>query len=156
MTVYRLSKGKYGSDISGKGAELYGGRWNSKGVAMVYTAQSRALAFAEVAMHLPLGITPKDYFIVSIHIPDTAAILQLPEKALPADWRSNPHSHSTQKIGDQFISEATHLVLQVPSAVVPGDYNYLINPKHSLITEVTISNIEPFEFDSRFVSRLKQ
>lgn len=153
MIVYRLSSGKYKTDLSGKGAEIAGGRWNSKGVAMLYTAQSRALAFAEVAMHLPYGILPKDYHIISIHIPDTATILELSIKDLPADWRSNPHSDSTQKIGDKFISEAKYLVLRVPSAVVPGDYNYLVNPAHPQISLVKIQGTEPFEFDSRFASR---
>ena len=153
MTVYRLSKGKYRLDLSGKGAELYGGRWNSKGVAMLYTSQSRALAFAEVAMHLPIGIVPKDYFLVSLSIPDTTNLLKIAETDMPKDWRSNPHSSSTQKIGDQFISESKYLVLQVPSAIVPGDYNFLVNPNHIKIKEVRIVNAEPFEFDSRFVTR---
>lgn len=153
MIVYRLSKGKYHLDLSGKGAESYGGRWNSKGVAMLYTSQSRALAFAEVAIHIPVGIVPKDYFLISISVPITAGIFKLADTDMPPDRRSNPHSNSTQKIGDQFIVESKYLILQVPSAVVPGDFNYLINPNHSQIKEVTIDNVEPFEFDSRFVAR---
>src|SRR3954471_5803892 len=125
MIVYRLSKGKYHQDLSGKGAELYGGRWNSKGVALLYTSQSRALAFAEISMHIPLGIVPKDYYLISIQFPDAAPILELAEANIPADWRSNPHSDSTQKLGDKFASELKFLVLRVPSAVVPGDFNYL-------------------------------
>ncbi|MBO9684559.1 MAG: RES family NAD+ phosphorylase [Flavisolibacter sp.] len=155
MIVYRLSKEKFYSDLSGKGAELYGGRWNSKGVAMLYTSQSRALAFAEVAIHIPVGIVPKDYFLVSINIPDTTSILKLTDAEMPADWRSNPHSSSTQNIGDQFIAGSKFLVLQVPSAVVPGDFNFLINPNHPQSKEVVISNVEPFEFDSRFVAKGK-
>jgi RES domain-containing protein len=155
MIVYRLSKGKYQLDLSGKGAELYGGRWNSKGVAMLYTSQSRALAFAEVAIHIPVGIVPKDYFLIAVKVPATASILQLADTAMPAGWRSNPPSNSTQKIGDQFIVEANYLILQVPSAVVPGDFNFLINPNHSEAKEVTIDHVEPFEFDSRFVARRK-
>ena len=155
MIVYRFSKENYHRDLSGKGAELHGGRWNSKGVAMLYTSQSRALAFAEVAIHIPVGIVPKNYFLVSIQIPDTVKMARLAEKDLPKDWRSNPHSSSTQKIGDRFIAEAKHLILQVPSAVVPGDFNYLINPNHPLIREIKIHAAEPFEFDSRFAARGK-
>src|SRR5690349_20226228 len=98
MIVYRLSKGQYHADLSGKGAELYGGRWNSKGVALLYTSQSRALAFAEVAVHLPVRIVPKDYYLVSISFTDTIKILEIAEADLPNDWRSNPHSNSTQRI----------------------------------------------------------
>lgn len=153
MTVYRLTKGKYHLDLSGKGAELYGGRWNSKGVPMLYTSQSRALAFAEIAMHIPIGIVPKDYFLISIDIPDTVRMLNLIEADMPEDWRSNPHSNTTQQIGDQFIADNRFLVLQVPSAVVPGDYNFLINPNHPQSIKVKVIASEPFEFDSRFVKR---
>jgi RES domain-containing protein len=155
MIVYRLSKGKYHKDLSGRGAELYGGRWNSKGVAMLYTSQSRALAFAEVAVHVPVGIIPKDYFLVSIHLPDDVRIHKLPVADLPPDWRSNPHANSTQKIGDQFIADAKFPVLQVPSAVVPGDFNFLINPHHPHAGGIKVQSVEPFEFDSRFVARGK-
>ena len=155
MIVYRLSRGKYARDLSGKGAEMYGGRWNSKGTPLIYTSQSRSLTFAEISMHIPLGIIPKDYYQVTIRIPDTAGILELREPDFPADWRSNPHSDSTQKIGDQFSVELKKLALRVPSAVVPGDFNYLINPRHPQMKEVTIVDVEPFEFDSRFALRGK-
>jgi RES domain-containing protein len=153
MIVYRLCKALYQNDLSGKGAELYGGRWNNKGTALVYTSQSRALAFAELSMHLPLGIVPKDYVLVTIDIPDSEKILELPNDQIPADWRSNPHSDSTQQLGDQFARSLQGLVMRVPSAIVPGDYNYLLNPAHSMIKNVRIVSVEPFEFDSRFASR---
>jgi len=155
MILYRLSKGEHHLDLSGKGAEIYGGRWNSKGVAMLYTSQSRALAFAEASIHIPVGIVPKNYFLISISIPDTSGIFKLTETDMPADWRSYPHSNSTQMIGDQFIADSKFLIMQVPSAVVPGDYNFLINPNHSQIKNVTIVSVEPFEFDSRFIERGK-
>jgi len=153
MIVYRMGKKAFHRDLSGKGAELYGGRWNNKGTALLYTSESRALAFAEISIHLPLGIVPKDYFLVSILIPDTATILELTEKDLPADWRSNPHSDSTQSLGDSFVTARSHLALKVPSAIVPGDYNFLVNPFHPLSTELQITEAVPFEFDSRFASR---
>lgn len=153
MIVYRLTKGKYHLDLSGKGAELYGGRWNSKGVPMLYTSESRALAFVEIAMHIPMGIVPKDYFLISIDIPDTASILRFTNADMPSDWRSNPHSNTTQQIGDQFVADNKFLILQVPSAVVPGDYNFLVNPNHSKSSNVQVISFEPFEFDSRFVKR---
>jgi len=153
MIVYRLSRKAFAKDLSGRGAELHGGRWNSKGTPMLYTSQSRALAFAELAIHIPIGIVPKGYFLVTIQIPDTASILKLNEKQIPKDWRSNPHSHSTQQIGDKFVLDGTHLVLQVPSAIVPGDFNFLINPKHPEAGKIAIKGMEVFEFDSRFAFR---
>ena len=154
MTVFRLSKKAYCRDLSGKGAELYGGRWNSKGVAMLYTSASRALAFAEVAVHLPFGLVPKDYFIVTLDIPDKITVSTLKEKDLPPHWRDYPHGDTTQKMGDAFVAAGKALVLRVPSAVVPGDFNYLLNPAHPDMKEVSITAMEPFAFDTRFVSLL--
>jgi RES domain-containing protein len=68
MNVYRLSKAIHANDLSGKGAEKNGGRWNSHGLPMIYTSQSRALCIAEVAVHLPMGILPEDYRLITIDI----------------------------------------------------------------------------------------
>jgi len=148
MIVYRLSKSEYSADLSGKGAEKAGGRWNSKGVAMVYTSASRALCTAEVAVHIPLGIVPAGYELVTIEIPDDS-VTEAGISDLPADWRSFPHSHSTQKLGDRFVHEGKFLVLKVPSVVVQGEYNYLINPRHEAAVKVRVISTEPFLFDKR-------
>jgi RES domain-containing protein len=148
MIVYRLSKSKYSADLTGKGAEKAGGRWNSKGVAMVYTSISRALCTAEVAVHVPLGILPVDYELGTIEIPDDS-VKEADIKDLPADWRSFPHPGSTQKLGDSFVREGKFLVLKVPSVVVQGEYNFLINPKHKSAAIVRVVKTEPFLFDKR-------
>ena len=148
MIVYRLSKSKYSADLSGKGAEKAGGRWNSKGVAMVYTSSSRALCTAEVAVHVPLGIVPADYELVTIEIPDDS-VTEADIKDLPHDWRSFPHPDSTQKLGDRFVHEGKFLVLKVPSVVVQGEHNFLINPRHEAAAKVRVVYTEPFLFDKR-------
>jgi len=149
MIVFRLSKSAYKNDLSGRGAEIYGGRWNSKKTPMVYTSQSRALCVAEIAVHSPLGIIPKDYFLVTIEIPDDCKIKQINENELPAGWSSIPHIHQTQQIGDIFIKNAEYLVLKVPSAVVKGDWNFLINPVHKDISLIKIISVDEFNFDRR-------
>lgn len=153
MRVYRLSKSRYSHDLSGKGAELAGGRWNSKGKAVIYTSQSRALCTTEIAVHTPLGNIPMDYELVEITIPDTAEVKEIEFSDLPNDWKSIPHSHTTQDIGDSFLAENRFLVFKVPSAVVQGDFNYLINPLHRRFYEVEITLTEPFDFDARLFSR---
>lgn len=153
MKVYRLSKARFSEDLSGKGAELAGGRWNSKGKAVFYTSQSRALCTAEIAVHTPLGNIPSDYEIVEIAIPDSIDIKEIQNSDLPTDWRSVPHSHSTQEIGDGFLLENKYLVFKVPSVVVQGDFNFLINPLHSRFREVEITSTDPFEFDFRMFSK---
>lgn len=146
MRVYRLCKSKFSSDLSGKGAELAGGRWNSKGKTMLYTSQSRALCTAEIAVHTPLGNIPKDYEIIEINLPDLVKIKELAFEDLPKDWKSIPQSYSTQKIGDAFLDEKKELILKVPSVVVQGDFNFLINPLHPKFKELDINLIQPFEF----------
>ncbi|WP_192348372.1 RES family NAD+ phosphorylase [Algoriphagus sp. Y33] len=150
MRVFSLSKKKFSHDLSGKGAELAGGRWNSKGKAVLYTSQSRALCTAEIAVHTPLGNIPRDYEIVEINVPDSIlSIDEIEITELPIDWKSIPHSHASQEIGDKFLSENKFLVFKVPSVVVLGEFNFLINPAHRRFNEVEITSIDPFEFDVR-------
>jgi len=153
MIVFRLAKAKYSHDFSGKGAEKTGGRWNSKGVSIVYTSESRALCTAEIAVHTPLGLLPTDYEIITIELPDSIKIRTLAIKNLPSDWNSIPHSGSTQEIGDEFIRQNKTAVFKVPSALVPGDFNYLLNPKHDDFAKVKIKKTEVFGFDLRLFGR---
>lgn len=149
MIVYRLGNEKYKTDLSGKGAEKAGARWNSKGLAMVYTSESRALCTTEIAVRTPLGNIPVDYYLTIIEIPASIEIGEIKPADLPRDWKSIPHPHSTQLTGDKFIAAGKFLVLKVPSAVVQGDYNYLINPAHKLMSKIKIVKTELFEFDER-------
>ena len=87
MIVFRLSKSKHSKDLSGKGAEKFGGRWNSKGVSIIYTSDSRALCTAEIAVHTPLGILPTDYELTTIQIPENTIIPELEISELPKNWK---------------------------------------------------------------------
>ncbi len=147
MIVFRLSKSKFANDLSGKGAEKNGGRWNSKGTALVYTSASRALCTAEIAVHTPLGNLPLDYQLICIEIPDELQIQELTREQLPSDWKSLPLAHASQQIGDRFVSEGICPVLKVPSVVVQDEFNYLINPAHLKSHEIKIKEVEPFNFD---------
>ena len=150
MIVYRLSKEIYANDLSGKGAEIAGARWNSKGRPALYTGQSIALCVAEIAVHIPLGILPKDYRLVHIEIPDVEFF---EPKRLPKDWNIFPHPNSAQKIGDKFLKENKFLLMKIPSAAVQGEFNYIINPLHINFSEVRIKKIEKFTFDDRLFIR---
>jgi len=150
MLVYRLSREKYKDELSGYGASLNGQRWNSKGIEVVYTAQSRALANSEVAVHLSLGILPKDYFMVEIEIDDSVNILDFPHSKLPQGWDSLPSEPCSRFIGDRFVRESKYAVLKVPSVVVKGEYNYILNPIHHDFSKIKIINTYPFPFDPRY------
>lgn len=149
MIVFRLSKCIYSGDNSGKGAERSGGRWNSKGIAVLYTSESRALCTTEIAVHTGLGIIPLDYCLVTIEIPDECKITQIEINNLKQGWSAFPHTISTQILGDQFAQENKFLVMKVPSAVVPGDFNYIVNPYHKDFHKIKIVKTEPFSFDKR-------
>ncbi|MGK0136728.1 MAG: RES domain-containing protein [Algoriphagus sp.] len=128
MIVYRLASGIYKNDISGTGAWLYGGRWNSRGMQVLYTSSSITLCTVEIAVKTPLHSLPKDYFLIKIYMPDDLAIYQLPNDVLPEKWDMLPHGDFTQKLGDSFLKKGDYLVIKSPSACVEGDFNYLFNP----------------------------
>lgn len=152
MMVFRLSRRSWHRDMSGTGARLSGGRWNSKGVAMLYTSESRALCVTEISVRIPLGVLPKDYMMVTLEVPDTNIQVVKPGDLRPG-WDEFPHQASTQTIGDAFIRHYEALILKVPSVVVSGDSNYLINPAHHDMQFVRIVDAAPFEFDSRLFKR---
>ena len=153
MIVYRLSAQAYCTDLSGYGAEKSGGRWNSKGIPVLYTAASRALAVVEIAVHMPLGLIPVSYFLTVIELPDDVTMIAVPITELPVNWNRNPFIKATQSIGDKFIKDNNALILQVPSASVQGDYNYLVNPHHHDFENVHIKSSTAFEFDLRLFKK---
>jgi RES domain-containing protein len=149
MIVYRLSKQKYSDDLTGIGAEIAGGRWNHKGTRVLYTSDSRALCTAEIAVHAPIGLIPKDYYIITVEVPDDIGIKEVNIEDLPKSWRDFPYIGITQELGEEFIKNGDTIILKVPSAVVQGDYNYLINPSHKDFKKIKIKSKEAFSFDER-------
>lgn len=152
MLVYRLSRKKYKDVLSGYGASLNGQRWNSKGTEVVYTAQTRALANSEVAVHISLGLLPKDYYMEEIEIPDSIKICKIKKDELPPGWDSRPCQPVSQFIGDNFVKEGKCAVLEVPSVVVKGESNFILNPRHKDFKLIKIINAEPFPLDPRYLS----
>lgn len=151
MEVFRLSGRKYASALTGIGAALKGARWNSIGIEIIYTAGNRSLAMAEVAVHFSVATAPPNYKMLTIFIPDDISMTTLRIKDLPGDWSIFPHSDSTKKFGNQFISENKYCVLKVPSAVTKGDFSFLVNPRHPDFSRIKIINTEDFTFNSRLL-----
>jgi RES domain-containing protein len=149
MIVYRIAHQKYARDLTGTGAKLAGGRWNSPGNRMLYTAGSISLAILEVAVHLSLEKVPKGFKIIVLEIPDEYAHKSIDRRKLPINWSLSIHAPFTQNIGDVFLEKNEFLTLQVPSAIVPEEYNYLINPLHPAFSLVKILDIRDMNFDSR-------
>ncbi len=151
MIAYRIAKKEYATDLSGTGARLYGGRWNSEGKAMIYMASTRALAVLEVLVHLPPLLIPSNYYITEIELPDDRFIIT-DTKKLPLNWQDIAASPATRAVGDAFLSKGINLVMGVPSVIVPAEMNYLVNPAHPDIRKVKILNSQPFRFDDRLLS----
>lgn len=148
MIVFRITNAKYAQDLSGRGAEKAGGRWNQRGHPMLYTCQSRALAAMELAVHITLSTIEHDFNMLTIEVPDTP-FYEFPDEQLPEDWKQFPFPRSTQIIGTQWLVENSQLVMKVPSVVIEGDHNMLINPNHQMFKEVSIIESKIFEFDTR-------
>lgn len=136
------------SAFDGEGARLYGGRWNSSGTRMVYVAGSVSLAVLEVLVHLgDVGVL-SSYSLCAVEFED-GLIEPLDRSRLPADWRSYPAPPGSREIGDAWVKGGSSVILEVPSAVVERESNYLINPAHPDFASVNVGVPEPFEFDSR-------
>lgn len=149
MEVFRLHNKKYPIELSGFGAAKFGARWNSKGIEVVYLASSRALALAEVVVHLSLSNLPSNFCMVTVNIPDKFVINTIDCLILDSDWNSFPETVTTQKMGDLFVETNKYCVLKVPSAVVKGDFNYVINPHHPDFIKIKITNHDDFPIDLR-------
>ncbi|MDR6846334.1 RES family NAD+ phosphorylase [Flavobacterium granuli] len=149
MEVFRLARKKFPIELSGKGASISGARWNSKGTEIVYCAQNRALAMAEVLVHLSLATLPNDFVMLTIDIPDDIFVEVLDLNKLSIDWNVFPCTFETPLLGDDFIRRNEACILKVPSAVVKGDFNFLINPYHIDFSKIRITEQIDFPFDKR-------
>jgi len=150
MILYRIVKCNYADDLSGTGARLFGGRWNSEGKPAVYLASSRSLAVLEVLVHLPPLMIPDNYCLVEIEVPNDS-FEALAFKDLPATWKDISPPIELKLIGDQFLKREKQLLLRLPSAIVPAEFNFMLNPRHPLMKDVKILATQPFDFDGRLV-----
>lgn len=149
MELYRLYRRIYGDPLSGYGASLRGGRWNSPGTELLYTASNRSLAMAEVLVHLSLATMPKDYEMAVLYLPDDLPISRISVDVLPLHWSGFPPPETLRNFGDQLVREQQFVALQVPSAVTPGDFNLLLNPQHPSFARVKLLESSPFGFQTR-------
>ena len=149
MFLYRISKEKYIRDLSGEGARKYGGRWNHKGMPVLYTSEHLSLAALEVLVHVPVISLPKDLKLLKLKISDKASREEVDPAILPANWKEYPAPTELKDLGTEWIEHRNSLLLKVPSAVISSECNYLINPLHEEFEQITIDGVEDFMFDSR-------
>jgi RES domain-containing protein len=148
LSAWRLTKTKLIAGAwDGEGARKSGGRWNSPGIAVVYSSGTLSLALVEVLVHLPSGILPA-YSAVRVDF-DESMVTAVGPRDLPANWRDYPPPPDTKAIGDLWVAQGSSLVLRVPSVIVPTEYNYILNPAHPAFADLTIGEPMPFPFDPR-------
>ncbi|NQE48373.1 RES family NAD+ phosphorylase [Herbaspirillum rubrisubalbicans] len=153
MKLYRLAKDKPGhyaaEDLSGNGAAFSGGRWNPRGVRVLYTCCSASTALLESLVHMA-GLMPRaNYYLIVLELPD-AELRKAYVPGLPADWADLTRDPaSTAAIGQHWIEEGKHLAMKVPSVVSPTDFNVLLNPLHPQMSDVKVVEKKLFQFDAR-------
>jgi RES domain-containing protein len=149
MEVFRLARYVRRFDLSGYGAYLYGGRWNLPGMALLYTAEQRAMALLETLVHLPVEDLPDDMYLMTLEVPDDLSREVLSPADLPADWQRLSMPQPTATIGHAWLQSGRSVALQVPSVVVPQERNLLLNPAHPEFIRVRLLDAQPFHFDER-------
>jgi RES domain-containing protein len=135
--------------FTGEGAFRMGGRWNSRGVAVIYASSSKSLAALETLVHLNPPM-PFRYLAFPIQF-ETALVERLSHKLLPADWRAEPPSGASKSIGDAWARERRSVLLELPSVIISGESNYLLNPAHPDFRKVHVGPAELFAFDPRLL-----
>jgi RES domain-containing protein len=150
IRAWRIAKARHqGEAFSGAGGLLSTGRWHAKGDRVVYAASSLALAALEVFVHLNRVHTKIRWVVFEVGIPDTTPVVAVRPGTLPRTWRREPPLAATMRIGTQWLRDARTAVMRTPSAIIPTECNYLLNPSHSDFRRLRISTAAPFSFDSR-------
>jgi RES domain-containing protein len=151
FTAWRITKRKHvKTAFSGRGARKYGGRWNSPGTAIVYTAQTQSLAALEMLVHLDGPELLQRYVLIGVEI-DESLVRKVDPSDLPRNWRADPAPLGSRKIGDEWVESGASAVLQIPSTLVPAESNFLLNPGHVDFAKLVVGEPVGFDFDSRLI-----
>jgi len=146
MLVYRITLAKYATAIKASGRAA---RWNPNEVEMVYTSGSMSLACLENVVHRnQIGLN-SPFKVLTVEIPDDLLILSIPKKSLEDNWSSFENLPITQKLGAQWVLELKSAILRVPSSIIEGEFNYLLNPNHPDFEIIKLLKSQPFVFDPR-------
>ena len=149
-TVWRITTRRFADTaFSGEGSRLFGGRWNRKGQAVVYTSESRSLAFLEMLVQDQL--LRARYVLIAARLPASLSIMTLEQRELRPDWRTPQARGTVQQIGAAWLREGKVCALIVPSAVIPGEQNVLLNPTHPDFNRIQLGEPEDMSTDLRLI-----
>jgi RES domain-containing protein len=152
MRFWRICRQRYARDAAnGEGSRLYGGRWNSRGVRVVYASSSLALAAVETFVNLEPKLRPADLVSIEGEIPENLEITRLDVRDLPSRWYAT-RDESLRNFGDTWIKAGRTVALLVPSAAIRGEWNVLLNPAHAEFSQIKVGDPQQFTFDVRMFS----
>jgi RES domain-containing protein len=152
MEIFRITQKEYAEDLSGNGARLFGGRWNSEGFFALYASSSRSLALLETLAHTPAKmLDTRVYHLITLSVPDNILTQKLPLKNLMPGWDAPDTRLFTKKIGDSFLANKIELILEIPSVMMPEEINYVLNPHHQDMRQVKLVNKRRIYFDKRVI-----
>lgn len=150
MEIYRITQKEYAGDLSGNGARLFGGRWNSEGFFALYASSTRSLALLETLAHTPAKMLDlRVYHLITLFVPDNISTQKILFANLLPGWDAPDTRPFTKKTGDTFLSDKENLLLQVPSVMMPEEINYVLNPLHKDMKQVKLLNTRRIYFDKR-------
>jgi RES domain-containing protein len=151
MEGWRITRRAYQEQaFTGDGARLYGGRWNRPGIPLVYTAQSRSLAILEMLVHLQETAPMDGFVLIPVRFAEEL-VLTVESMGLPPGWDAEPPTLHSQRLGESWVASGASPVLSTPSAVVPQERNYLLNPAHPLFSLIEIAEAEECRIDKRLL-----
>jgi RES domain-containing protein len=148
VRVWRIASARHAA-FDGEGGRLYGSRWTPRGLLAVFASATLSLAALERFVHTDPGLDAIDLVSVAADIPASLAIESIQLRDLPAAWRTFPASPELAAFGERWLRAATTAVLSVPSALIPHERNFVLNPAHAAFARLTIHPAEPFSFDPR-------
>jgi RES domain-containing protein len=148
LRLWRLTR-RIHAEFDGEGARLFGGRWSPPGLPVVYTSGTASLAALEYFVHLTAAQSPDDLVLIPVDVPEGVAMVAMPSRELPDDWRGYPAPERLARIGAGWVQDGRAAVLQVPSVVIPQESNYLLNPAHPEFGRLTVGPPEEFSLDPR-------
>ena len=140
------------SAFTGEGARVYGGRWNSRGTAVIYVSEHESLAALELFVHLT-PLSPNDRYRSFRLEWEDKLTEYFPVKRLPPHWNSEPPTFQTMQIGDEWVRAGKSVALAVPSVLSRSEMNFLLNPRHPDFKRIKISQPVQYQFDSRLLNR---
>jgi RES domain-containing protein len=152
VRAWRITRAAHRT-LDGEGARRIGGRWNSPGVAVLFTSTHLSLAALEYLIHIDIDDIPDDLVALGIEVPEDAGERHLNSENLPANWQMMLHTEECRAIGDTWAKGQESLLLRVPSIIIPEEDNLIINPAHPRAAEVRTVSERPFSYNPRLLER---